>query len=331
MPDDCPVDDASRRALRELARRAEWHGHPGAAGAAQDASALRELGAEMRAVLARDSGLEQDRSWGRQSIDRLAAYSLKARADWTPEQIAELARLREDAVIALAPGPGESDIVPTPPPRRPGSKLPAGVSSLFASSRTRPVALVVVGCLVLAALILTLPHFLSSSGDNSASSSASTTVAATPTSSQPLLSTATSATATAAPPASPSAPTTSATAPTASASAPGTPATPTNAASTSHVTSIQVTADPLAGNPPEVILSGTINASGTDDVVVIITVDGATPSDAPPIDDSGQTSYNLTQTINLSPWCGHSSVAVKVSSGSLSQSLTVPVSGCSSN
>lgn len=182
-----------------------------------------------------------------------------------------------------------------------------------------------IGCLVLAAVILTLPHFLSG-GDNSASSAASTTVAAVPTTSQTPPTTATSATATAEPPASASAATTGA-----SASAPDTSTSPTNVASTSHVTSMQVTADPLAGNPPEVILSGTITASGTDDVIIAITVDGSVPSDAPPIDDSGQTSYNLTQTINLSQWCGRSSVVVKVSSGSVSKSLTVPVSGCSGN
>lgn len=314
MPDDCPVDDGSRRALRDLARRAEWRGQAGAAGAAQDAATLRELGAEMRAALARQE--DQASSWGRQSVEQLAAYCVKARADWTPEQIAELSRLREDAVIALAPGPGESDIEPPAPPRRAAPKLPAGLSALLGPGRTRPVILVVIGCVVLIALVLTLPHFFSSNdASTSASSSASTSAPAAPT---------TAATA------APTTPTSAPTSPTSTASISPTSA-PTTAtssavASTSHVTSIQITADPLSGNPPEVIISGTINASGTDDVYVNVTVDGITPSDVSPIDDSGQTSYNLTQTINLSQWCGKSSVVVTVSSGAVSKSTTVPVS-----
>jgi hypothetical protein len=311
IPDDCPVDDGSRRALRDLARRADWRGQTGADGAAQDAAALRELGAEIRAALARNPEREEDHSWGRQAIERLASYCVKARADWPLDQIAELARLREDAVIALAPGPGVSDVVLPPAP---------------GSGRTRPVAraaLVVIGCLVLIALVLTLPRFFSgNSSANSPSAASSTTSPAIPTTptSAPASTASTTTSATASPP--PASASTSA-----SSSLTNTTSAPV---STSHVTSMQITTDPLPGDPPEVILTGTINTSGTDDVIIDIAVNGTTPSDAPPIDDSGQTSYNLTQTINLSQWCGQRSVLVKVSSGSVSQSFTVPVS-CSSD
>jgi len=80
---------------------------------------------------------------------------------------------------------------------------------------------------------------------------------------------------------------------------------------------------------PEVIVSGTITTSGTGDVTVTITVTGSSGQpQITQIDDSGQTSYNLTQTIYLNQWCGQSSVLLTVSSGSVSKSATVPVSGC---
>ena len=313
MHDDCPVDDASRRALRDLARRAEWRGQAGAAGAAQDAGTLRELGAELRAALARVR--EQDgasSAWSQQSIERLAAYCLKARADWTPEQIAELARLREDAVIALAPGPGESDALP---PREGRAAL-----ANLGSRQARFVALTVVGCVLLAALVLLLPHFLSS--DSSAQSASATTTAA------PLTSTtAAAATDSATPTASSSS--SSSSSPTAAASTSSSPST-VAASSSSRVTAIQITnTDNVTGNPPEVILTYSITASGTGDVLIDITVNGSIPTQLAsmePIDESGQTSYSdLTQTISLSQWCGQT-VKVAVSSGSVSQSVNVPVS-----
>jgi hypothetical protein len=337
MPDDCPVDDASRRALRDLARRAEWRGRAGAAGAAQDADTLRELGGEMRAALARQGAQaaqqegqdqqaqeQQGGSWGRQAVERLAACCLKARADWTPEQIAELARLREDAVIALAPGPGESDTVPPSSPRGRRPAL-AGLAALR-SGRARPVALVVVGCVLLIALILAAPHFFGGNGStdapsassSTASSAAPTTASSTPTTSPSVSTSVTGST---------SSPATSSSA--------ATGATPTAPASSSssRVTAIHITnSDSVPGNPPEVILTYAITASGTGDVLIDITVNGSIPTQlAPtePIDESGQTTYpDLTQTIDLSPWCGHSSVVVKISSGSVSQSTTVPISGC---
>jgi hypothetical protein len=99
------------------------------------------------------------------------------------------------------------------------------------------------------------------------------------------------------------------------------------------VSAIKITnSDPISGNPPEVILTYSITASGTGDVLFDITVNGSIPTQlaaTEPIDESGQTTYpDLTQTIDLSPWCGHSSVAVKISSGTVSQSTTVPISGC---
>jgi tetrahydromethanopterin S-methyltransferase subunit B len=312
MHDDCPVDDASRRALRDLARRAEWRGQAGAAGAAQDAGTLRELGAELRAALARVRERDGASSaWSQQSIERLAAYCLKARADWTPEQIAELARLREDAVIALAPGPGESDALP---PREGRAAL-----ANLGSRQARFVALTVVGCVLLAALVLLLPHFLSS--DSPAQSASATTSAA------PLTSTtAAAATDSAAPTASSAS---SSSSPTTAASTSSSPST-VAASSSSRVTAIQITnTDNVTGNPPEVILTYSITASGTGDVLIDITVNGSIPTQLAsmePIDESGQTSYSdLTQTISLSQWCGQT-VKVAVSSGSVSQSVNVPVS-----
>jgi hypothetical protein len=310
MHDDCPVDDASRRALRDLARRAEWRGQAGAAGAAQDASTLRELGAELRAALARAQEQEGASSaWSQQSIDRLAAYCLKARADWTPEQIAELARLREDAVIALAPGPGESDAMPPRDGRAALAKL--------GSRQARFVAFTIVGCVLLIVVVFLVPHFFS--GNDSAQSASATTSAAPVTST-----TAAAATETASPTTS-----SSSSSPTAAASTSSSPSAATTS-SNSRVTAIQITnTDNVAGSPPEVILTYNVTASGTGDVLVDITVNGSIPTQLAsmePIDESGQTSYSdLTQTISLSQWCGQT-VKVAISSGSVSQSVNVPVS-----
>ncbi|HET9172686.1 MAG TPA: hypothetical protein VFN97_24885 [Actinospica sp.] len=311
------MDDASRRALRDLARRAEWRGHAGAAGAAQDADALRELGARLRAAL--QSEPDQDASaWGYQAAERLSAYCLKARADWTPEQVAELARLREDAMIALAPGPGESDALP--PKARPGL-------TALASRQARLVALVAAGCVVLVVLLLLLPHFLSSgdSAEPAASTSTSAAPAFTTTTAFPTAppSTAASATATSTSSASPSA---------SSGASSSAGATSTGPASTSRVTGIQITnTDNIPGNPPEVILTYSVTTSGTGDALLYITVDGSVPTQLAsmePIDESGQTTYsNLTQTIDLSQWCGKT-VTVAITAGSISKSVSVPVSGC---
>ena len=311
MHDDCPVDDASRRALRDLARRAEWRGQAGAAGAAQDAGTLRELGAELRAALARAQEQEGASSaWSQQAIERLAAYCLKARADWTPEQIAELARLREDAVIALAPGPGESDALPA----RDGRAALANLGS----RQARFVALTVVGCVLLVVLVFLVPHFFGGNGG-------AQPVAAASSSAAPVTSTTAAAATDSASPTSSS----TSSSPTTAASTSSSPSAATTS-SNSRVTAIQITnTDNVAGNPPEVILTYNVTASGTGDVLVDITVNGSIPTQLAsmePIDESGQTSYSdLTQTISLSQWCGQT-VKVAISSGSVSQSVNVAVS-----
>lgn len=311
MHDDCPVDDASRRALRDLARRAEWRGQAGAAGAAQDAGTLRELGAALRAALARAQEQEGASSaWSQQAIERLAAYCLKARADWTPEQIAELARLREDAVIALAPGPGESDALPARDGRAALAKL--------GSRQARFVALTVVGCVLLVVVVFLVPHFFGGNGG-------AQPVAAASSSAAPVTSTTAAAATDSASPTSSS----TSSSPTTAASTSSSPNTATTSSS-SRVTAIQITnTDNVAGNPPEVILTYNVTASGTGDVLVDITVNGSIPTQLAsmePIDESGQTSYSdLTQTISLSQWCGQT-VKVAISSGSVSQSVNVAVS-----
>ena len=81
---------------------------------------------------------------------------------------------------------------------------------------------------------------------------------------------------------------------------------------------------------PGVLIYGNITADGTGDVTIHVVISGTSgqqPQDQP-IDDSGQTTYALSQTRYLQPWCGQSSVRVTVYSGSVSQSATVPVTGC---
>lgn len=315
MPDDCPVNDESRRALRELARRAEWRGQPGTAGAAQDARTLRELGSEIENTLAREPDTDAS-TWAYRATASLAAYSRRAQPDWTVEQIAELARLREDAITALAPGPGESQADPAPKPTR--------RSALSALSSRRPavLALAVVSCLVLIALILTLPHLLSNDSSQTPAASATTTFPATPTTQVPTTPPATAS--------DTSTPTTSSTS-SASASAPATSAS-ASSADNSTVTAIQINnTDDLPGSPPEVIVTDTITASGTGDITVNISITGSSgqPQVVQQVPESDQTSYSdLTQTINLSQWCGQSSVTLTISSGSVSQSVPVSISGC---
>jgi hypothetical protein len=321
MPDDCLVNDESRRALRNLARQAEWHGHPGQAGAALDARTLRDLGREIELVLARAPEPDPDNAtWAHRASKSLAAYSQRAQPDWTVEQIAELTRLREDAMTALAPGPGESQADPDPKPSRRALPLAQSLRSL-ASRRPAVLALAVVSCLVLIALVLTLPHLLSNNTAQAPAASSTTTIPATD--SQPTQ--------------FPTAPATTAPATGTSTTTPTTPTSPSTAASptstagsgpSSHVTAIQVAPEPQQGYP-EVIVSGTFNTSGTGDVTVNITVTGSSGQpQITPIDDSGQTSYNLTQTVYLNQWCGQSSVLLTVSSGTVSKSFTIPISGC---
>jgi hypothetical protein len=332
MPDDCPVDDEARRALRDLARRAEWRGQAGAAGAALDARTLRELGRRIEVASAQEA---DHAAWSYRASEQLAAYCRRAQPDWTPEQVAELSRLREEAVIALAPGPGESDAEPERTGRgRILSSVPSGPRN-FLSRRPVAIALGVGIGLVLIAVILLVPHFIGSGSNQtpvaSASSSAPpapTTAASTaaPTPSQPATPTSTATTSTSASASAPP-PSAPATSPSAS-SVTSTSAGDGGGGSTSSVTKIQMTTEPDQSYP-EVLIYGTITTSGTGDVTVYVSVSGS--SGAPQVtssDDSGQTSYALSQTIYLSQWCGQGSVRLTVSSGSVSQSATVPVSGC---
>lgn len=106
------------------------------------------------------------------------------------------------------------------------------------------------------------------------------------------------------------------------------PAESAPAGDSSRVTGIQMTATAADGYP-EVQIYGTITASGTGDVTYTVTVAGASGTPQATTDDeSGQTSYALSQTLYLQPWCGQKSVTVTVSSGSVSRSASVPVSGC---
>jgi hypothetical protein len=304
------VNDESRRALRDLARRAEWRGQAGAAGAALDARTLRELGREIDNVLAR----EPDRStWGHRASESLAAYCQRAQPDWSADQIAELNRLREDAVIALAPGPGAAAVE--------AEAKAAATARPAILRRPAALALAVVGCIVLIALVLALPHFLSNNSAETPASASTTAFPATQTAASATESASTAVTTESA---------TSTSTSTSSTSASPSTATPTTSgASGTRVTAIQMTPDVLPGNPPEVIVSGTVNTSGTGDVTVDITITGSSGQpQVTEVDESGQSSYNLTQTIYLSQWCGQSSVRLTVSSGTVSQSAPIAISGC---
>jgi hypothetical protein len=326
MPDDCLVNDESRRALRNLARQAEWHGHPGPAGAALDARTLRDLGREIELVLARAPEPDPDNAtWAHRASKSLAAYSQRAQPDWTVEQIAELTRLREDAMTALAPGPGEPQADPDPKTSRRAFPFAQTLSSL-GSRRPAVLALAAVCCLVLIALVLTLPHLLSNNTAQTPTASSTTTIPATET--QPTqfpTAPATTAPATGTSTTTPTTPTSPST------SAPTTPAS-TPAENNSTVTAIQINnVDDLQGNPPEAIVTYTISASGTGNVTVNIAITGSSgqPQIVQQVTESDETSYSdLTQTINLDQWCGQSSVRLTISSGTVSKSSTVAISGC---
>ena len=307
MVDDWPVDDDTRTALRGLAQRAEWGTDPGEAEA--NAGRMRELG---RALAALAAGAQDRTTWGYHAAVALAEHCQRANATWTVADIAQLARLRAAAVTALAAGPGRQD--PSPPQadrarQRPALSLPRGRRAAIAG-------LIVVACAALAAIAIV---------GTSAGHGASPTATAATSSAQPP----TGIAGTATQPATPTGTGTGAaagtgTAPTASSASSSAPA-----ATTSHITAIQMTATAASGYP-EVQIYGTITASGKGDVTYTVTIAG--PSGASPQastdNESGQTSYALSRTLYLQPWCGQKSVTVTVSSGSVSSSTTVPVSGC---
>jgi hypothetical protein len=319
MPDDCLVNDESRRALRNLARQAEWHGHPGSSGAALDARTLRDLGREIDLVLTRAPEPDPDNAtWAHRASKSLAAYCQRAQPDWTVEQIAELTRLREDALTALAPGPGEPQADPDPN----ASRRAIPFARNLGSRRPAVLALVAVSCLVLIALILTLPHLLSNNTAQTPTASSTTTLPATATlPTQPITTptTTASATGTSTTPTSPSA-----SAPTTAASTP--------AENNSSVTAIKINnVDDLPGSPPEAIVTYTVSASGTGNITINLAITGSSgqPQIVQQDSESDEASYsNLTQKIDLSQWCGQSSVRLTISSGAVSASSAVAVSGC---
>jgi hypothetical protein len=327
MPDDGAVDENTRVALRELAQQAEWGG-AGRDGAEADARRLRELGRALAARAGIDD--EDETTWAQRAVAQLAEHCQAAQARWSVDEVAELARLREAAVIALAPAPGQSDL-PSARPRASSAALAGRARLTLPRGRGAVLAagIVVVVCGVVAGVALT-----GSGGSGGSSPEAATTTAipgtpattpapdgfpgqtgdtagsgATPTESGPVTSTGSGLGASA----------TATSTATVTASAP---------AKTAQITAIEMTATAADGYP-EVQIFGTVTASGTGDVTYTVTVAGSSGEPQTSTDDeSGQRSYALSKTIYLQPWCGLKSVTVTVASGSVSKSASVPVSGC---
>jgi hypothetical protein len=308
MADDGAMDDGTRVALRELAQRAEWSG-TSRGGAEAEASRLRELGGALAARVAADL---DDSTWAHRAVVDQAEYCRGASAGWSADDVAGLARLREAADIALAPGPGQAAPTPVAQPRTSKSAVPARFA-LPRGRRALAWGTAVVGCAIVAAIVIVGVGGGGSGNAGSGSSTAATQI-----------------------PVSLGGETDAGTSGSASADVP-------SGGSTTPVSSAQVTAIQMSTTPssdyPEVQIYGTITASGTGDVTVTVTIAGTsgTPgasggaSAAPQTsteDESGQTSYALSQTLYLQRWCGQKSVTVTVSSGSVSSSAMVPVSGC---
>lgn len=316
MPDDGPMDDGMRAGLRALVRRAEWAAPAaGRKDAETCARRLREIGRELATRIA---GIEDRETWAYRATVELAAYCERAVASWSADDVAELARLRGAAVIALAPAPGEND--PASGGAEAGtatgteaetSPAPAGRSRLTlpGGRRTAVIGLAAIGCAAVLSIVLAGPG--SGGGHPSTVASLPTTSA----SQQPVgLSSPGSG------PSTDGGPT--GVAPTASAPL------ESSAADTARVTAIQMTATPAEGYP-EVQIYGTITASGTGGLTYTVTVAGLSGSpQISTVDESGQTSYALSQTIYLQSWCGQKSVTVTVSSRGVSHSASVPVTGC---
>ena len=97
---------------------------------------------------------------------------------------------------------------------------------------------------------------------------------------------------------------------------------------TAVVTGLQVTITPATGYP-EVQVYGTATASGTGQITVTVTLTGpGAATQTTSETDSGRSSYAISHTLYLNPWCGHGPVTVTVIAGTTSKSATVPVSGC---
>lgn len=308
MPDDGCMDDGMRAGLRALVRRAEWAA-PAAGRNDAEATArrLREVGRELAAGIA---GSEDRDTWAYRATMELAACCERAVSSWSADDVAELSRLRAAAVIALAPAPGETDPATAEPEAaaapsaRPRLTQPGG-------RRTAIIGLGAIGCAAVLGIVV--------AGLGNGGSGQPATVASLPTASasqQPIGLSSLDPT--------PSTPA-GGTGPEPTASAPPESSSP---ADTARVTAIEMTATPADGYP-EVQIYGTVTASGTGGVTYTVTVAGS--SGTPQVsseDESGQTSYALSQTLYLQPWCGQKSVTVTVASGGVSRSASVPVTGC---
>jgi len=322
------MDDGMRVGLRALVQRAEW---AAPAAGQRDAEAcarrLRELGRELAGRIA---GGEDRETWAHRATMELAEQCSRAVATWSADDVAELTRLRAAALIALAPAPGSADPAtgadetsPQPdvrPDVRPSRALPA-------KKRAVVIGFAAVACAAVVGIIVTKPG----GGDHAG---AGASLPTTTPSQQPV------GLASSAPSGSPGTGSTTTTTgvPTTTASVAASSPSSTSAASTAggsgpagdtaRVTAIEMTATAADGYP-EVQIYGTVTASGTGDITYVVTVTGA--SGAPQVtteDESGQTSYALSQTLYLQSWCGQKSVTVTVSSGGVSRSSTVPVAGC---
>lgn len=352
LRDDEYVDEETRIALRDLAREAEW-GVP-LGGYDLEAARLRGLGQSLLRriggeVQARDQvrdqdqdqGQDQDRlspgtaSWAQRAVTELAEHCRNASPNWSQDDVVTLARLRESALIALAPAPGQADGAATgtsASTSQQGSKttsLTPLLERLPGGRRTAAIGLAAVGVVVVAGVVIAG----TGGGHNAGPAASSTTARSRPISSpsdtsQPTT-TSVPTSASTYPSASTSTSTGTSDSSSASSSASTTASTDTSAPSgAAHVTAIQMTAT-AADSYPEVQIYGNITASGTGDVTITFTVSGT--SGSPQVtteDESGQLSYALSRTIFLQQWCGQKSVTVTVSSGSVSKSSTVAVSGC---
>lgn len=343
------VDEDTRIALRDLAREAEWGVPLGSYDL--EAARLRGVGQSLLRLIGRGAhdqgqgqgqgqrdghGREQGESqttgtpsWAQRAVIELAEHCRNASPDWSEDDVVALARLRESALIALAPAPGQVDGASGSSTSQQGSKtapLAPLLQRLPGGRRTAAIGLSAVGVIVIAGIVIA-----GTGGGHNAGPTASTATAAQ---SQPVSGPSdTSQATTTYAPTSTSAPTGTSTSPSASSSASSSASAPASTdtsapSSTAHVTAIQMTAT-AADSYPEVQVYGTITASGTGDVTVTIAVSGA--SGSPQVtteDESGQLSYALSQTIYLQQWCGQKSVTVTVSSGAIVKSSPITVSGC---
>ncbi len=314
----------TRRTLRAAAGQAVWSSGPvRGRSAAATAGMLRELGSQLEARLA-----EVPRDfWAHRALAELAAHCRRASADWEQDiaQLSALDRLRDAAVISLAPPPGESDPAPSRPAttrdriqQRSGSG--GLVTRVPARWRTgRAAVLAVAGCLIV--VVLAVVDFIAPHSSHPSKSPAPAGLASAPVASASV------------PAGSGTGGSDTGGSSTGGSSDSSSAPVPTSAPSsasirTAAVTGLQVTVTP-ASDYPEVQVYGTVTASGTGQITVTVTLAGpgaATQSTSET--ESGRDSYAISHTLYLNPWCGHGPVTVTVTAGADSKSTTVPVSGC---